>query len=116
MAQTLTCNIGDVAKDVTVSWKDNGENDIATGSGGYTIAQGSADSGTKIQTSTLTIDVDTLTSVAGGANGSPVTYTCAAESKEYSDSATSTFKDIVVSFLTFGKFLRTWWVFITPHK
>ena len=74
MAQTLTCNIGDVVTDVTVSWKDNGGNDITTGSGGYTIAQGSADSGTKIQTSTLTIDVDTLTSVAGGATPRSTRY------------------------------------------
>ena len=110
MAQTLTCNIGDVVTDVTVSWKDNGGNDITTGSGGYTIVQGSADSGTKIQTSTLTIDASTLTSVAGAANGLAVTYTCAAESKEYPDSATSAFQDIVVSFLTFGRFFRSWWV------
>ena len=106
MAQTLTCNIGDVLKDVTVSWKDNVGNDITTGSGGYTIAQGSADSGTKIQTSTLTIDVSTLTSVAGAAAGSTVTYKCAAESIEYPNSATSAFKDIVISFLTFGKFFK----------
>ena len=105
MAQTLTCNIEDVATDVTVSWKDNGGNDITTGSGGYTIEQGSADSNTKIQTSTLTIDPSTLTTVAGDASGLAVTYKCAAESEEYPDSATSAFQDIVVSFLTFGKFL-----------
>ena len=110
MAQILTCNIGDVVKDVTVSWKDNDGNDITTGSGGYTIAQGSADSGTKIQTSTLTIDVSTLTSVAGAANGVAVTYKCAAKSKEYPVSATSAFQDIVVSFLTFGRCFRSWWV------
>ena len=115
VAQTLTCYIGDVATDVTVSWKDNGGNDITTGSGGYTIAQGSAVSGTKIQTSTLTIAIDTLTSVAQAAVGSPVTYKCAAQSTKYSDSTTSAFKDIVVSFLTFGTFFRSWWVFITPH-
>ena len=105
VAHTLTCNIGDVVTDVTVSWKVNGGNDITTGGGGYTIAQGSADTGTKIQKSTLTIDASTLTTVA--AAGTPVTYKCAAESIEYPDSATSTFKDIVVSFLTFGKFIRT---------
>ncbi|XP_063676931.1 mucin-17-like [Bolinopsis microptera] len=107
VAQTLTCDIGDVVTDVIVSWKDNAGADITSDSAGYTIAQGSADSGTKIQTSTLTIDVATLTSVAVAAN--PATYKCAAQSVEYSDSATSTFKEIVVNFLTFGKFLRTWW-------
>ena len=105
MAQILICNIGDVVTDVTVSWKDNDGNDITTGSGGYTIAQGSADTGAKIQKSTLTIDVSTLTTVA--AAGTPMTYKCAAKSIEYPDSATSTFKDIVVNFLTFGKFIRT---------
>ncbi|XP_063687822.1 uncharacterized protein LOC134821085 [Bolinopsis microptera] len=102
VAQTLTCEIGDVVTDVTVSWKDNSGAAITSGSGGYTIAQGTAVSGTKIQTSTLTIDVTTLTSVAAAAGVNPVTYQCAAESKEYPDSATSTFKDIVVDFLTFG--------------
>ena len=115
MAQTLTCDIGDVAADVAVSWKDHAGVAITSGTGGYTIAQGTADSaGDGIQKSTLTIDVATLTSVAGAAN--PATYKCAAVSAVYPDSATSTFKDIVVNFLTFGKFLRTWWVFITAHK
>ena len=114
MAQTLTCDIGDVDTSVTVSWKDHAGAAITSGSGGYTIAQGTADPSSKIQKSTLTIDAATLPSVAGA--GNPATYTCAAQSAEYSDSATSTFKEIVVNFLTFGKFLRTWWVFITAHK
>jgi hypothetical protein len=114
VAQTLTCDIGDVDTSVTVSWKDHAGAAITSGSGGYTIAQGTADPSSKIQKSTLTIDAATLPSVAGA--GNPATYTCAAQSAEYSDSATSTFKEIVVNFLTFGKFLRTWWVFITAHK
>ena len=105
MAQTLTCIIGGVAKDVTVTWKDKDGVDITTG-GGYTIEQGSANSGTKIQTSTLTIDMPILATVA--AAGIPVTYQCAAKSKEYPDSATSTNKDVVVGFLALGQFLMTW--------
>ena len=106
MAQTLTCNIGGVAKDVTVSWKDEDGVHITPGKEGYAIEQGSADPDKKIQTSTLTINVSILTTVP--AAGIPVTYQCAAKSKGYPDSATSTYKDVVVSFLTFGKFLRTW--------
>ena len=87
--------------DVTVSWKDKDGGAITTGQNGYTIKQGSADSSTKIQESTLEITSATL----GNLGVTTATFKCAAKSKEYSDSAISEDEHIVVTFLTFGKFL-----------
>ena len=101
VTQTLTCNIGDVEKDVTVTWKDKDGDDITSGQNGYTIVQGSVDSITKIQKSTLEILPTTL----AGLGVMKATFRCAAKSKEYPASAASGDKDIVVKFLTFGKFL-----------
>ena len=98
--QTLTCNIGDLTKDVTVTWKDKDGNPITSGQGGYTIVQGSVKSNT--QESTLKIEANTLSSL-----NSPVTYKCAAQSKQYPDSEISDYQDIVVNFLTFGKSTRS---------
>jgi hypothetical protein len=100
VAQTLTCNIGDLTKDVTVTWKIKDGNPIASGAGGYTIVQGSVKSNT--QESTLKIEPDTLKNL-----GTSVTYKCAAQSKEYPDSEISDFEDIVVDFLTFGESTRS---------
>ena len=99
VAQTLTCNIGDVTKDVTVTWKDKDNNPITNGAGGYAIEQGSVQS--NIQKSTLKMEPGTLSSLS-----TPVTYKCAAQSKQYPDSEISGDKDIVVNFLTFGKLLH----------
>ena len=101
LTQTLTCNIGDVAKDVTVSWKDKDGGAVTSGAGGYTIAQGSADATTKIQKSTLEITAATLAALSV----TEATFKCAAKSKEYADSAVSGDQDVVVSFLTFGEYL-----------
>ena len=99
VAQTLTCKIGDLTTDVTVSWKDKDGNPITSGSGGYTIVQGSVVS--NVQESTLKMDTTALSGLSG-----TVTYKCAAKSKQYSDSNISEDKDIVVEFLAFGKFLK----------
>jgi hypothetical protein len=95
----LTCNIGDVTKDVTVTWKDKDGKLIASGAGGYVIEQGSVQS--NVQKSTLKIEPGTLSGLS-----TSITYKCAAQSKQYPDSEISGDKDIVVNFLTFGKFLH----------
>ena len=101
IAQTLTCNIGDVTQAVQVSWKTSSDGDITDGVGGYTVTQGSVDVETNVQKSTLTITSATLKSLD---TTSPLTWTCAAKSTEYRDSEQSAFQDVVVTFLTFGKF------------
>ena len=101
VAQTLICNIWDVTQAVEVSWKTPSDEDITDGAGGYTVTQGSVDSGANVQKSTLTITSDTLKSLD---TSSPLTWKCAAKSTLYSDSEQSTFKIVVVTFLTFGKF------------
>ena len=100
IAQTLTCNIGEVTQAVTVSWKDTTGADITNG-GEYTITQGTVDSGTNIQESTLTISSTKLQSLT---TTSSLTWKCAATSGQYSDSGQSVFQDVVVTFLTFSEF------------
>jgi len=101
IAQTLTCNIGMVSQAVTVSWKDTADVDITNG-GDYTITQGTVDSGTKIQKSTLTISSSKLQSLT---TTSPLTWKCSAKSVQYPDSELSASQDVVVTFLTFGEFI-----------
>ena len=99
IAQTLTCNIGEVTKAVVVSWKDPSDDEITDGVGGYTVTQGSVLS--NAQESTLTITPTTLKSLD---SSSPLTWKCAARSARYSDSEQSAFQDVVVTFLTFSEF------------
>ena len=101
VAQTLTCNIGDLTQDVEVSWQDPSDVDITVSSTGYTITQGSVSS--NIQKSTLTIDSATL-KTALGAGSSPLTWKCAAKSKQYSESEQSAFQDVEVTFLTYSEY------------
>ena len=103
VAQTLTCNIGEVTQVVDVSWKKPDGGDITNDVGGYTVTQGTVDGGTNIQKSTLTITSETLKS-ALSAGSSPLTWKCAAKSTEYPDSSQSEFEDVVVTFLTYGEF------------
>jgi hypothetical protein len=84
-----------------VTWKDKDGSPITSEQGKYTVEQGSVVPSTKVQKSTLKIEPATL-----GGLSNPVTYKCAAQSIQYSDSKISGDKDIVVNFLTFGKFLR----------
>ena len=101
VAQTLTCNIGDLTQDVEVSWKDPSDVAITASTTGYTITQGSVTS--NIQKSTLTIDSATLkTALAAGS--SPLTWKCAAKSKQYTESEQSAFQDVVVTFLTYSEY------------
>ena len=100
IAQTLTCNIGEVTQAVSISWKTPSGGDVTDGVGGYTVTQGSVVS--NVQKSTLTITSDTLKTVLT-AGSTPLTWKCAAKSTEYSDSTQSAFKDVVVTFLTFGE-------------
>ena len=107
IAQTLTCNIGEITQAVEVSWKTPSGADITDGNGGYTVTQGSVVS--NVQKSTLAITSETLK--AGlTAGSSSLTWKCAAKSTEYSDSEQSVFQDLVVTFLTYSKF------FICSHK
>ena len=100
IAQTLTCNIGEVTQAVTVSWKNPSGGDVTDNAGGYTVTQGSVDGETNVQKSTLTITSATLKSLD---TTSPLTWKCAAKSTEYTDSEQSVFQDVVVSFLTYSK-------------
>ena len=102
VAQTLTCNIGDVTQAVDVSWEDSAGAPVTDGAGGYTITKGSVAS--NVQASTLTIAADTLKALDTAA---ALTWKCAAKSTLYSDSEISTFSDVVVTFLTYGKFVES---------
>ena len=99
VAQTLTCNIGDVENAVEVSWQDKDNKLLTNGQGGYSISQGSV-SKDKHQISTLTITADTLKGLDRES-----TWKCAARSLEYPDSEQSPFQDLEVIFLTLGKSL-----------
>ena len=102
--QTLTCNIGDVTQAVDVTWKKSDGGDVTTGQGGYTITKGTVD-GNNVQASTLTITAATLGALAE--TSSPLTWKCAAKSTLYTDSAKSADSNVVVTFLTYGKFLES---------
>ena len=101
--QTLTCNIGDVTQAVDVTWKNNDGEDITDGVGGYTITKGTVD-GSNVQTSTLKITATTLDTLD---TSSPLTWKCAARSTLYPDSEKSTYSDVVVTFLHFGKLIES---------
>ena len=113
IAQTLTCNIGDVTQAVDVSWKNPSGADIVNGEGGYTVTTGTVESSTNIQKSTLTITSETL---SGLTTTSPLTWKCAAKSTLYNESEQSDFKDLVVTFLTFGKDNNSTYVFKATLK
>ena len=104
LAQTLTCNIGDVTKAVTVSWKDKEGSLITNEQAGYTIAPGTVFP-SNIQEATLTISPQILRTLT-----SPVTYKCAARSVQYPDSAISADQNAVVAILTLSKcnFQQIW--------
>ena len=101
--QTLTCNIGDVTQAVDVTWKDNDGEDITDGVGGYSITKGTVD-GSNVQTSTLNIAAATLGTLD---TSSPLTWKCAARSTLYPDSEKSTDSNVIVTFLTFGMFVKS---------
>lgn len=108
VTQTLTCYIRDVTTALTVIWKDNHGEEITSGQGGYTIDQGSVDSGTEFQKSTLEIHPATLSNLGA----TQATFKCAAKSREYSDSAVSEDVDIAVRFHTGGKFLKIYLIHV----
>ena len=99
--QTLVCNIGDVTTVVAVSWTSGDDTPITNG-GGYTITPGTVVS--NIQKSSLTITAATL---QGLTTTSSVIWKCAATSGEFPESELSEFKDLTVTFLTFGLFLES---------
>ena len=102
--QTLTCNIGDVTQAVDVTWKNSDGGDVTNDVGGYTITKGTVAAEGNTQASTLTITAATLASLT---TSSPLTWKCAAKSTLYTDSAKSADSDVVVTFLTYGKFLES---------
>ena len=104
VAQTLTCNIGDVTQAVDVSWKDSAGNTITDGQGGYTITKGTVDDN-NVQKSTLTVSAGTLGALSNTA--SPLTWKCAAKSTLYADSEISSYLDVVVTFLSYGTYLKS---------
>ena len=79
VAQTLTCNIGDVTQAVDVSWKDSAGGAITADTSGYTITEGLVDGATKIQKSTLTISATVLKGLDPAAQpANQLTWKCAA--------------------------------------
>ena len=100
--QTLTCNIGDVTQAVDVTWKDENDKDITHNQREYTINKGTVN-GSNVQVSTLTIAAATLGALD---TSSPLTWKCAAKSTLYPDSEKSTYSDVVVTFLQFGKVIE----------
>ena len=103
VTQTLTCDIGDVTQAVDVTWKDKDNNDITGSTSGYTITKGAVDGSTNIQKSTLTIETSILSPLVAS---SPVTYKCSAKSTLYPDSEASSYKNLEVTFLSFGRVLE----------
>ena len=103
--QTLTCNIGDVTQAVDVTWKNSDGGDVTNDVGGYTITKGTVAAEGNTQASTLTITAATLGALAE--TSSPLTWKCAAKSTLYPDSAKSADSNVVVTFLTYGKFLES---------
>ena len=99
--QTLTCNIGDVTEAVDVSWKNNNGGEVKTGEGGYTVTKGAVVGGK--QESTLKIDAATLAAISD--TSKPLTWKCAAKSTLYPDSEMSAYKDVVVTFHDYSKFV-----------
>ena len=81
VTQTLICNIGELSKNVEVSWKDPDGNDVTDDMEGYSVTQGSVDE--NVQKSTLTVDSPTLTSMD---TSSPVEFKCSAKSLQYRNS------------------------------
>ena len=110
--QTLVCNIGDLTTAVTVSWTDKDDVELTNGQGGYTITQGTADQG--IQASSLTIAAATLKAL--DTTSGSVIWKCAAKSLQYPDSEQSTFKDLTVTFLTLGLFVRSVCIKIAKNR
>ena len=104
VAQTLTCNIGDVTQAVDVSWKKSDGSDVVNGQDGYTVVTGSV-VGT-VQESTLEIEADTLKALPDTSD--PLTWKCAAKSTQYpDDSEKSSDQDVVVTFHDYGKNLQS---------
>ena len=102
--QTLVCDIGDLTEAVTVSWTQGGV-PIVDNVGGYTITQGTVDSDTNVQASSLTIAAGTLKAL--DTTSGSVIWKCAAKSGQFPVSEQSEFKDLTVTFLTFGLFLES---------
>ena len=102
--QTLTCNIGDLTQAVDVSWKKNDGGDVTTGQDGYTVTQGTVAVG-GTQESTLKIEAATLGAISD--TSAPLTWKCAAKSKLHPDSEISAYKDVVVTFHNYSKFLKS---------
>ena len=100
VAQTLTCDIGDVTQAVDVSWKKSDGSDVVNGQDGYTVNMESV-VGT-VQKSTLVIDANTLKALTD--TSTPLTWKCAAKSTQYpDDSEKSSDQDVVVTFHDYGK-------------
>ena len=100
VAQTLTCNIGDITTAVDVKGKVKDGGDITDTQEGYTITKGSVNQN-NVQESTLTISPAQLQKLD---TSSPVTYKCSAKSSQYPQSKESPYQSLVVTFHDFGEF------------
>lgn len=100
VAQTLTCEIGDVddGNAVAVTWKMTSEGAALAEGDDYTVDQGSVVEG--VQKSFLTIKAGKMATFA---DQDSFTYLCSAQSSQYSTSPASRDFDVVANVLTFGK-------------
>ena len=96
----MACIIGHVTTHaVAVSWKDQDGAAIVNGeSEGYIVVPGAVDPESGEQEAVLIITSSILYTL-----GSSVTYTCAAQSIQYSESPKSPDQNVVLTLLTFGK-------------
>lgn len=80
---TISCVVGGLTKQLdTVAWQKPGGSSITDGQGGYVIADGAYDPGTKSQTTVLTIPA--------ADNDADQVYTCVITSTEHGQTADKT--------------------------
>ena len=103
VAQTLTCIIGDVTEAVVITWKEKDDNPIRDGQEGYDIKNKRVNN-RNVQVTTLTIEPSILVNEDKTIPGA---WKCSAKSTLYPDSDTSPDQNVVVTFLNFGKIVKS---------
>ena len=103
VAQTLTCIIGDVTEAVVITWKEKDDNPIRDGQEGYDIKNKRVNK-RNVQVTTLTIEPSILVNLDKTIPGA---WKCSAKSTLYPDSDTSPDQNVVVTFLNFGKIVKS---------
>ena len=87
-----------------MSWRDNQDNDITDGEGGYTISQGSVDEN-QFQEATLTFALGNLSyDMQHDINQGVAYFKCAAKSIKYPESPRSEFKELQIELNFLGEY------------